>query len=167
MAWWSLFWCHLILMRFTRRGRVSPTPGELVRTPHDGTSMEIIFIIYVIFIWVYLEYWISSLFSLGMDQFSASWFVGEDGLILIVHGSPERSCSSLIRLFWRLTWIHLLPTHLYLLSPAHMSVNRGTMLNQWACGLMELILMSLDPYELYSTRSSFSHPRGVGANTTR
>ena len=27
--------------------------------------------------------------------------------------------------------------------------------------------MSLDPYELYSTGSSFSHPRGVGANTTR
>ena len=27
---------------------------ELVRTPHDITSMDIIFIIYVIFIWVYL-----------------------------------------------------------------------------------------------------------------
>ena len=43
-----------VLMSFTRRGRVSPTPGELVQTPHDSTSVDIIFIIYVIFIWVHL-----------------------------------------------------------------------------------------------------------------
>lgn len=73
-------------------------------------------------------FWMSSLFSQGMEQFSASWFTGEDGLILIVHGSPKRSCSSLIPFFWRLTWIHLLPPHLYLLSPAHMSINGGAML---------------------------------------
>ena len=28
----------------------------VVRTPHDGTSVEIIFIIYIIFIWIYLKY---------------------------------------------------------------------------------------------------------------
>ena len=111
-------------------------------------------------------FWMSNLFSLGMEQFTASWFAGEDGLTLTVHGSPERSCSSFIPLFWRLTWIHLLPPHLYLLSPAHMSVDGGAMLIQWACGLMEFILMSLNSYEPYSTGSSFSHPRGVGADTT-
>ena len=29
--------------------------ARLVRTPHDGTSVEIIFIIYIIFIWIYLD----------------------------------------------------------------------------------------------------------------
>ena len=41
------------------RVKVTWILNSMVRTPHDGTSVEIIFIIYIIFIWVYLKYWIS------------------------------------------------------------------------------------------------------------
>jgi hypothetical protein len=81
-----------------------PPPLALTLTPSPQTSHPHIKNLLMLF-------WINRLFSLGIEQFSVSWFDGTVDQSQIVHGLPERTYSSSIQTYWSTTRATLMPFH--------------------------------------------------------
>jgi hypothetical protein len=81
-----------------------PPPLALTLTPSPQTSHPHIKNLLMLF-------WMSRLFSPGMEQFSISWFGGTEDQSQIVHGLPERTYNSSTQTYWSTTRATLMPFH--------------------------------------------------------
>jgi hypothetical protein len=96
-----------------------PPPLALTLTPSPQTSHPHIKNLLMLF-------WMSRLFSPGMEQFSVSWFDGTDDQSQIVHGLPERTYSSSTQTYWSTTRAALMPFHRRVIAlPLHEFTGAG------------------------------------------
>ena len=111
-------------------------------------------------------FWMSNLFSLGMELFRAFWFVGRDDQSQTALGLVEMNYSGLIQIHSTLPkWHGYHPSimRVYERQRRH-STHPATL---WLDDGIHFLLIDLlqEHLGLYLTGLSFSHPRGAGANT--